>query len=112
MARIVLVDDDRNILTSVSIALVSEENDAQRSPEDSSFTRGYLKMDPLRHKVIRKDVDVSLTVTEFLLLQSLAIHPKVVKSRDQMMDVAYADQVYANGPDTPSGARFTVLLPA
>lgn len=44
----------------------SEDNGAQRAPEDSSFARGCLQMDPLRHKVVWKDVDVSLTVTEFL----------------------------------------------
>ena len=75
---------------------VSEEVDTQRAPEDSSFTRGCLQMDPLRHKVVWKDSDVSLTVTEFLLLQSLAIRPGVVKSRDQLMDVAYDDQVYVD----------------
>ncbi|OUS04406.1 DNA-binding response regulator [Rhodobacterales bacterium 52_120_T64] len=74
----------------------SEDNGAHRSPEDSSFTRGCLQMDPLRHKVVWKDDDVSLTVTEFLLLQSLAIRPGVVKSRDQLMDVAYDDQVYVD----------------
>jgi two-component system response regulator ChvI len=74
----------------------SEDSDTQRAPEDSSFMRGCLQMDPLRHKVVWKDDDVSLTVTEFLLLQSLAIRPGVVKSRDQLMDVAYDDQVYVD----------------
>jgi two-component system response regulator ChvI len=74
----------------------SEESDSQRAPEDSSFMRGCLQMDPLRHKVVWKNDDVSLTVTEFLLLQSLATRPGVVKSRDQLMDVAYDDQVYVD----------------
>ena len=39
---------------------------------------------------------VSLTVTEFLLLQALAQRPGFVKSRDQLMDVAYDDQVYVD----------------
>ena len=74
----------------------SEDGDAKRAPEDSSFTRGCLQMDPLRHKVVWDGTDVSLTVTEFLLLQSLALRPGVVKSRDQLMDVAYDDQVYVD----------------
>jgi len=41
-------------------------------------------------------MDVSLTVTEFLLLQALAQRPGFVKSRDQLMDVAYDDQVYVD----------------
>jgi len=58
--------------------------------------RGELRMDPLRHAVTWKGLDVSLTVTEFLLLQALAQRPGFVKSRDQLMDVAYDDQVYVD----------------
>ena len=53
-------------------------------------------MDPLRHAVTWKDRDVTLTVTEFLLLQALAQRPGFVKSRDQLMDVAYDEQVYVD----------------
>ncbi len=60
------------------------------------MTRGQLVMDPLRHSVTWKDRDVSLTVTEFLLLQALAQRPGFVKSRDQLMDVAYDDQIYVD----------------
>ena len=37
-----------------------------------------------------------LTVTEFLILQSLAQRPGYVKSRDNLMDAAYDDQVYVD----------------
>ena len=61
-----------------------------------TLTRGDLTMDPLRHAVTWKGQDVSLTVTEFLLLQALAQRPGFVKSRDQLMDVAYDEQVYVD----------------
>ena len=61
-----------------------------------TLTRGDLTMDPLRHAVTWKGQDVSLTVTEFLLLQALAQRPGFVKSRDQLMVVAYDDQVYVD----------------
>ncbi|MEM5476230.1 response regulator transcription factor [Pacificibacter sp. AS14] len=64
--------------------------------ETKVLTRGELTMDPLRHAVSWKGNDVSLTVTEFLLLQALAQRPGFVKSRDQLMDVAYDDQVYVD----------------
>jgi two-component system response regulator ChvI len=35
-------------------------------------------------------------VTEFLILQSLAQRPGYVKSRDQLMDAAYDDQIYVD----------------
>jgi two-component system response regulator ChvI len=43
-----------------------------------------------------KGKPVSLTVTEFLLLQALASRLGFVKSRDQLMNVAYDDQVYVD----------------
>jgi two-component system response regulator ChvI len=58
--------------------------------------RGLLTMDPERHTVTWKGKPVVLTVTEFLILQSLAQRPGVVKSRNALMDVAYDDQVYVD----------------
>ena len=58
------------------------------------MTRGSLTMDPLRHAVVWKGDPITLTVTEFLILQALAQRPGFVKSRDQLLDVAYDDQVY------------------
>ena len=75
-------------------ALSGEE--VEETEETKVMTRGELVMDPLRHAVKWKGNDVSLTVTEFLLLQALAQRPGFVKSRDQLMDVAYDDQVYVD----------------
>ena len=58
--------------------------------------RGRLVMDPARHKVLWDDKDVTLTVTEFLILEALAQRPGVVKSRNQLLDVAYQDDVYVD----------------
>ncbi len=55
--------------------------------------RGQLRMDPERHICTWKSEAVTLTVTEFLILQALASRPGVVKSRDALMDAAYDDQV-------------------
>ncbi|WP_333683819.1 response regulator transcription factor [Pontibaca methylaminivorans] len=66
------------------------------SEEARVMVRGRLRMDPLRHAVAWDGRDVALTVTEFLLLQALAQRPGFVKSRDQLMDVAYDDQVYVD----------------
>src|SRR5207244_12978160 len=58
--------------------------------------RGRLVMDPARHKVRWGGKDVSLTVTEFLILEALAQRPGVVKSRNQLLDVAYSDDTYVD----------------
>jgi len=58
--------------------------------------RGKLTLDPARHESLWEGKSVKLTVTEFLLLQSLAQRPGFVKSRDNLMDAAYDDQVYVD----------------
>ena len=58
--------------------------------------RGLLRMDPERHTCTWKNEPVTLTVTEFLILQALASRPGVVKSRNALMDAAYDDQVYVD----------------
>ena len=58
--------------------------------------RGLLRMDPERHTCTWKNEPVTLTVTEFLILQSLAARPGVVKSRNALMDAAYDDEVYVD----------------
>ncbi len=68
----------------------------EETEDNKVMVRGELTMDPLRHAVKWKGNDVSLTVTEFLLLQALAQRPGFVKSRDQLMDVAYDDQIYVD----------------
>ena len=65
-------------------------------PEPSLLERGALTMDPARHKVSWNGRDVTLTVTEFMILEALAQRPGVVKSRNQLLDVAYHDDVYVD----------------
>jgi two-component system, OmpR family, response regulator ChvI len=64
--------------------------------EARALKRGKLTLDPARHDCLWEDRPVKLTVTEFLLLQSLAQRPGFVKSRDNLMDAAYDDQVYVD----------------
>jgi two-component system response regulator ChvI len=61
-----------------------------------TLERGKLKLDPERHTCHWDNKPVTLTVTEFLILQALATRPGVVKTRDALMDAAYDDQVYVD----------------
>jgi two-component system response regulator ChvI len=58
--------------------------------------RGQLRIDPERHMCTWKNEPVTLTVTEFLIVQALAVRPGVVKSRNALMDAAYDDQIYVD----------------
>jgi len=60
------------------------------------LTRGRLAMDPERHMVEWGGRPVSLTVTEFLILEALALRPGIIKSRNQLMDAAYPDDVFVD----------------
>src|SRR3546814_9560642 len=70
--------------------------DEQPEAEPARIVRGRLAMDPARHRVTWGGKDVTLTVTEFMILEALAQRPGVVKSRNQLMDVAYQDDIYVD----------------
>ncbi len=61
-----------------------------------TLERGQLVLDQERHTCTWNGKPVTLTVTEFLILLSLAQRPGVVKSRDALMDAAYDEQVYVD----------------
>jgi len=65
-------------------------------PAPDLIRRGRLAMDPARHGVTWNEVPVSLTVTEFMILEALATRPGVIKSRNQLMDAAYSDDIYVD----------------
>ena len=58
--------------------------------------RGKLSLNMSRYECFWDDVAIKLTVTEFLLLESLASRPGYVKSRDQLMSAAYDDDIYVD----------------
>jgi two-component system response regulator ChvI len=61
-----------------------------------TIARGDLVMDPDRHLCTWRGEPVQLTVTEFLILHALAARPGHVKSRDQLMDAAYGENIYVD----------------
>jgi two-component system response regulator ChvI len=73
-----------------------EDGIAPGQPGSKAIKRGQLTLDPARHACFWNGRPVRLTVTEFLLLQALAQRPGFVKSRDNLMDAAYEDQVYVD----------------
>jgi two-component system response regulator ChvI len=70
--------------------------EATAEAEGEVVRRGRLTMDPARHRVTWDGKPVALTVTEFLILEALAARPGVIKSRNQLMDAAYPDDVFVD----------------
>ena len=74
-----------------------EEGTVRKETEAAKvLERGQLRIDPERHMCTWKNEPVRLTVTEFLIVQALAVRPGVVKSRNALMDAAYDDQIYVD----------------
>jgi len=80
-------------------AVLRRSRSPDAGPEEGDvkpIVRGRLTLDPNRHACSWDGHPVRLTVTEFLILQALAQRPGYVKSRDQLMDAAYDDQIYVD----------------
>jgi two-component system response regulator ChvI len=84
------------------IRVLIRRQDAMRQQSSSSgnsddvMQRGPLLLDAGRHLCAWKKEHVNLTVTEFLIVESLARHPGHVKSRDQLIDAAYGEHIYVD----------------
>jgi len=86
----------RALLRRQDLARGVPQADGGEDADAPLLDRGRLVMDPARHKVLWDGREVILTVTEFLILEALAQRPGVVKSRNQLLDVAYHDDVYVD----------------
>ncbi len=68
-------------------------NEIAAGGEADVIARGELVLDSTCHVCTWKGEAVPLTVTEFLILKSLALRPGHVKTRDQLMDAAYGEHI-------------------
>jgi len=92
-----LIERVKAVLRRAGVEGEEPQTPAQAGAEGTrAIKRGKLTLDPARHDCLWDGRPVKLTVTEFLLLQSLAQRPGFVKSRDNLMDAAYDDQVYVD----------------
>jgi two-component system response regulator ChvI len=55
-----------------------------------------LELDDARHLCSWNAKPLSLTVTEYLLLKALATRPGIVRGRDQLIDMAYGENIYVD----------------
>ena len=86
-----LIERVKVILKRTSFS--SKENQINN---ESLIKRGNLLLNMDRHECHWKEERIKLTVTEFLLLESLVNRPGYVKNRDQLMSAAYSDDLYVD----------------
>ncbi len=91
-----LLERIRTLLRRVEAREAAKASASGVGPSASAIVRGELMLDPARHMVAWQRHPVDLTVTEFLILQALAQRPGHVKSRDQLIDVAYGEHIYVD----------------
>ena len=82
------------------IRALLRRNDTSRTDGPGAATpvlvRGDLVLDETKHQCSWKGQNIDLTVTEFLLVKALATRPGMVKSRDQLIDGAYGENIYVD----------------
>ena len=88
-----LIERIRALLRRAELA---KSGAAASEAADETVVRGDLELDAARHLCRWRGHGISLTVTEFLILQALATRTGHVKSRDQLLDAAYDDQIYVD----------------
>ena len=77
--------------------LMSDNPKAENAAQDTEvFTYGPLQLDDARHLSSWNGTPVNLTVTEYLLLKALATRPGIVRNRDQLIDMAYGENIYVD----------------
>ena len=57
---------------------------------------GNLVLDDSRHLCAWKGEPLNLTVTEYLIVKALALRPGYVRNRDQLIDMAYGENIYVD----------------
>jgi two-component system response regulator ChvI len=72
------------------------QNEKPEAKSEEITQRGDLSLDDSRHLCTWKGKPVNLTVTEYLLVKALAQRPGHVKNRDQLIDLAYGENIYVD----------------
>ena len=73
-----------------------KEKEVGPKTQTEKILRGHLELDDARHLCTWKGKPVNLTVTEYLLVKALALRPGHVKNRDQLIDMAYGENIYVD----------------
>tara|TARA_R110001592_G_scaffold29350_9_gene106599 strand:- start:18785 stop:19489 length:705 start_codon:yes stop_codon:yes gene_type:complete len=72
----------------------ADASDANTEIENIEY--GDLLLDDSRHLCAWKGNPLNLTVTEYLIVKALAVRPGHVRNRDQLIDMAYGENIYVD----------------
>ena len=86
----------RLLIERIRTLLRRQKLGQQDDKNEKKIQIGDMLLDDDRYLCAWKGKPVSLTVTEYLLVKSLAINPGHVKSRDQLIEAAYGETIYVD----------------
>jgi len=86
----------RVLLTRIQSLLRRQDQRKTSATEDETIRHGALMLDKNRYICSYNNVPLDLTVTEFLLILTLATRPGHVKSREQLIEAAYGENIYVD----------------
>ncbi|MCL4678352.1 MAG: response regulator transcription factor [Alphaproteobacteria bacterium] len=72
------------------------KNEPQKASAQQNIIYGDIELDEARHLCTWRGEPVNLTVTEFLLVKALVTRPGHVRTRDQLIDMAYGENIYVD----------------
>ncbi|MBK9586358.1 MAG: response regulator transcription factor [Alphaproteobacteria bacterium] len=86
----------RLLLERIRVLLRRQDLKKSDGSENNHIVYGDIELDEARHLCTWKKRPVNLTVTEFLLVKSLVTRPGHVRTRDQLIDMAYGENIYVD----------------
>ncbi len=86
-------------------AILKRSRPAAPEPEAETLRVGALEIDPVEHRVLWQGDEISLTATEFQMLQVFASQPRRVFSRDDLMRAVYAPGIHVSDRTLDSHVR-------
>ena len=86
----------RLLIERIRVLLRRQDLKKSDGSENNHIVYGDIELDEARHLCTWKKRPVNLTVTEFLLVKSLVTRPGHVRTRDQLIDMAYGENIYVD----------------
>ena len=86
----------RELMARIKVLFRRISHQKGNSKDDDILSNGELKLNLQCYTVEWKGTNIPLTVTEFMLLQSLVKYPGHVKNREQLMKEAYPHNTYVS----------------
>ena len=86
----------RLLIERIRTLLRRQKLQVETTTQSKTIDLGDMILDDDRYLCAWKGEPINLTVTEYLLIKSLASNPGHVKSRDQLIEAAYGETIYVD----------------